>query len=465
MIFEKHYNGAMNTSVSLTSGSISKNILIFSLPLMFTNMLQVLFNMADVMVAGHFAGKLALAGVGSTSMLIFLFTGFLIGLGSGINVLSAFYLGARNQKMLDETVGTSFIFSLITGILFMITGIVFARPILILMKTRPELLDNAVLYFKLYMIALPASAIYNCGNGILTSGGDTRRPLIILSCAGVLNIGLNIFFVVFMKLSVAGVALGTVISQYLSAGLIVFVLCKGEKFCTLPESDGFMGNVRLNFRNLHLSRNVFLRLIKLGIPAGFQNAIFYVANIFIQVGVNHFDSAIIAGCAASHNAETITFDCMAAFYTAGASFTGQNYGAKKKNRILKSYLVSTGYAAIVSLIFGGIFLLFGRQFIGLFNGSRDVIEGGYIRLVIMALSMWISAPMDATTSASRGLGKTAVPSLIIILGSCIFRIIWIYTIFAHFMTVRSLFILFPVSWAITAFAEVLYFIRIYRRCQ
>lgn len=486
MICTKLYNVAMKNQIELTNGSLYRNILLFSIPLMITNLLQVLFNMADVIVAGRFAGKLALASVGSTSMLIFLFTGFLIGLGSGINVLSAFFLGSRNQKLLDETVQTSFWFSILWGCIFFASGFLLAKPVLILMQTRVELLENAVLYFRIYMFAVPAAAVYNFGSGILTSGGDTKRPLIILSCAGVLNVILNLIFVIVLKLSVAGVALATVISQYVSAVLVISVLKKGIVFqkngdkipdrkTRFSENAGtdenfsgeqteFSGKIRLNPAQFYLSRNIFFKLMKLGIPAGFQNAVFYVANIFIQTGVNHFDAAVVAGCAASHNAESITFDCMAAFYTAGASFVGQNFGAQKKDRILKSYLISTGYAAAVSLIFGGLFLAFGREFIGLFNSNAEVIEGGYTRLVIMALSMWISAPMDATTSASRGLGKTAVPSVIIILGSCVFRIFWIYTIFKHFMTIKSLFLLFPISWGITAIAEVIYFIKIYRKC-
>ena len=309
----------------LTTGPLFKGILFYSIPLIFSNLLQVLFNIADIAVVGRFAGSLALGSVGSTSQLLFLFTGLLMGLGGGVNVIVAFYIGSKSKKDLDQALHSSFIVSMIVGTILMIGGYLLARPVLSLIRTKPELLDGAVIYFKIYMLGMPGVALYNYGNAVLSAAGDTKRPLYYLTFAGIINIILNLFFVIVCQLSYAGVALASVISQYVSATLVMIPLIRG---CDL-------GDIKFNFSHLQLHREKTIRILKVGIPSGMQNAIFAVANTFIQVGVNSFDATMVAGTAAGANLDNIIYSAMNAFYIACATFIGQNYGAGNKSRILR----------------------------------------------------------------------------------------------------------------------------------
>lgn len=435
----------------LTEGSLFKGIFFYSAPLILTNLLQVLFNIADVAVVGRFAGSLPLGSVGSTSQLLFFFTGLLMGLGGGINVIVAFYIGAKSKKDITESIHTAFIISLIAGFILMIVGFFFARPILTLIKTKSELLDGAVTYFSIYMLSMPGVAIYNYGNAVLGASGDTKRPLYFLTISGIVNVILNLFFVIVCDMDCAGVALSTVISQYISAILVMISLFVG------------IGDVKFSLKSLRLSGEKSRRILKIGIPAGLQNSIFAFANTVIQVGVNSFDAVMVAGTSASSNLDNIIYNIMGAFYTANATFIGQNYGAKKKKRILQSTIISNGYALFFGIVISILLYIFGRQAIGLFTTDSAVIEAGLLRLNIMVFSYPVASFMDNTIAANRGLGKTVVPSIIVLIGSCLFRIVWVYTIFAWFKTIPSLFLLYIFSWALTAIAEMIYFVKEYRK--
>ena len=435
----------------LTTGPLGKKILLFSLPLMISNLLQVLFNMADVAVVGQFAGSLALGSVGSTSNLVALFTGFLIGLSGGINVLTALRFGAKDRRGIIETVHSAAILSLLTGIFLTVTGVGFSRSIMTLLNTKPELIDGAVLYFRIYLLGMPAMALYNFGNAVFSAVGNTKKPLMYLSNSGVLNVILNLFFVVVCNMSVAGVALASVLSQYLSAVLIVSALFRSKEVFGLRMSE------------LRLDKSSALQIAGIGFPAGIQNVIFQVANLFVQVGVNTFDATMVAGNSAAANADNIVFDIMTAFYTACASFMGQNYGAGKKKRLLRSYFISLAYAFGTALIVGWLLVAFGHQFLSLFTKDPAVVEAGMKRLTIMGSAYCLSAFMDCSIAASRALGKSLAPTVIVIMGSCVFRVIWIYTIFAHFQTIPSLYMLYVFSWTITSIAEIIYFAKIYKK--
>lgn len=435
----------------MTEGSLGKNILLFSIPLMISNLLQVLFNMADIAVVGQFAGSAALGSVGSTATLVTMFTDFLIGLSGGINVLTALYLGAGNKKATTETVHTSLLLSIIIGILLMLLGIGSSREILQILQTKPELLDGAVLYIRIYFLGIPALAVYNFGNAVFSAGGETKRPLYYLSFAGIVNVLLNLFFVIVCKMSVAGVAWASVIAQYISAIWIVRALFKSRETYALRSSS------------LHIHREKVKDILRIGVPAGVQNAIFQVANLFIQVGVNSFSATMVAGNSAAANADAVVYGVMMSFYTACGTFMGHNYGAGKKERIRKSYLVSLGYSFGVGMLLGILLVIFGKPFLGLFTSDPAVVEAGMHRLVIMGFSYGFSAFMDCTIAASRALGKSLAPTVIVLLGSCAFRIVWVYTVFAHFRTIPSLYLLYIFSWGITAAAEILYFVRIYKR--
>ena len=397
-----------SSTKTLTEGPLAKQIFLVSLPLALSNLLQVLFNMSDVAVVGRFAGSTALGAVGSTSILVTLFTGFLIGLSNGINVLVARFYGARHARDVEKTVHSAAIVSLIAGVVLLAIGLLGSPFMLRLLNTKDDLLPGAILYLRVYFLGMPALALYNFGNAVFSAIGDTKKPLLYLSIAGALNIALNLFFVIVCQLSVMGVALASAISQCVSAGLILRALTKVQ--------DCY----RLDRKKLHLDAATTKSILGLGVPAGFQNAIFAIANLFIQAGVNSFDSLMVKGNSAAANADAMIYDCMAAFYMACASF------------------------------------------LALFTTESAVIDAGMKRVGVMGFAYCISAFMDCTIAASRGLGKTVVPTIIVILGSCVFRVIWVYTIFAHFHTIPSLYALYPCSWALTALAEIAYFAHCYK---
>ena len=298
---------------TLTEGPLAKQILLVSLPLALSNLLQVLFNMSDVAVVGRFAGSTALGAVGSTSIFVTLFTGFLIGLSNGINVLVARFYGARHPNDVHKTVHSALIVSIIAGVVLLLVGLLGSPALLRLLNTKEDLLPGAILYLRVYFLGMPALALFNFGNAIFSAIGETKKPLIYLSTAGVLNILLNLFFVIVCQLNVVGVALASAISQCVSAALILHALTKVEDCYAL------------DFKAVKLDPAMTKSILALGLPAGFQNAIFAIANLFIQAGVNSFDSLMVKGNSAAANADGMIYDAMAAFYMACASFMSQNY--------------------------------------------------------------------------------------------------------------------------------------------
>ena len=436
--------------ISLTEGPLLPSIVNFSIPLMLSNVLQVLFNMSDIAVVGRFAGPAALGAVGSTTILVSLFTGFLIGMGSGVNVTTARYLGAERHRDVSETVHTAAILLLITGTALLLLGFTFTPALLRLLGTKEVLLNGAIRYLRIYMLGMPAMAVFNFGNGVLSASGDTRRPLTFLAIAGVLNVLLNLLFVIIFRMAEAGVALASALSQYVSAALVVLSLVQRH------ESIGLHRN------QLRITPEKSRQILSISIPSGCQNAIFAIANLFIQAGVNTFDAVMVEGNAAAANADALVYDVMAAVYTACSSFMSQNYGARKRERVLKSYLMCLGLSFGIAAVMSGVLVLFGRQFLSLFTKDVEVAEAGLIRLRVMGYSYAFSALMDCTIAASRGLGKSFVPTIIVIMGSCVFRVVWVYTVFAHFHTILSLYLLYIFSWTITGVAELVYFIWCYR---
>lgn len=433
-----------------TSGNLWTQIIRFSLPLVFSNLLQVLFNMADVAVVGQFAGSNALGSVGSTTILVTLFTTALIGVAGGINVLVAQSLGAGRSNDTKELVHNAAILSALIGILMLLIGQFFGKPILELLNTKPELLDGAVLYVKIYFLGMPALMLYNFGNAVLSAAGDTKRPLKYLSIAGVVNVILNLVLVIGFHLDVAGVAIASIISQYISAVLVLRAL--------LASKESFA----LRMQDLRLQKDRIRALLALGLPGGAQNAIFQVANLFVQRSVNRFSATMVSGNSAAANADGLVYETMAAIYTACACFIGQNYGAGKKDRILKSYFICLIYSFGIGAVIGLGILACGRGFLGIFSNDPAVIDAGMYRLLVMGFSYPVSAFMDNSIAASRGLGKSMAPTIIVIMGSCVFRLVWIYTIFEYFETITSLYLLYIFSWTITAIVETWYFRKAYK---
>lgn len=368
-------------------------------------------------------------------------------------MLVARYYGAGRAKDVKKTVGSSLIISLIAGVILLLVGLFGSPALLKTINTKPDLLPGAVMYLRVYFLGMPALALYNYGNAVFSAIGDTKKPLIFLAIAGVLNVILNLFFVIVCHLSVVGVALASAISQCVSAGLILHALTKVQ--------DSYA----LHLREVKFDRTIGQRVLMLGVPAGLQNAVFAFANLFIQAGVNSFDSLMVKGNSAAANADNLIYDAMAAFYMACASFMSQNYGAGKVDRVKKSFYISLAYSFAIGLVLGGSLLLFGREFLALFTTEPAVIDAGMYRIGVMGLAYCISAFMDCTIAACRGLGETVVPTILVVLGSCVFRVIWVYTIFAYFHTIPSLYLLYPFSWGLTAIAEIIYFVRIYKKAM
>ena len=451
----KHFSNVRSAhgDIRMTEGSLWRNMFLFSVPLMLSQLLQVLFNMADVAVVGKFSSAEALGAVGSTAILVTLFTGFLIGMGSAVNVRVARHLGAQDKEGASASIRTSFVICLATGCIIMVLCLLSAQFMLELLGTKEDLIEGAVLYFRIYAFGMPALGIFNFGNGVLSANGDTRRPLAYLMIAGILNVLFNLFFVIVCGMAEDGVALASIITQYISAALILVHMARQQDDCTFHIRDLKKG----------LDRDEKNHILGLGIPAGLQNAIFAIANLFIQGAVNSFDSVMVEGNSAAANADAIIYNVMAAFYTACSTFMGQNLGAKKRDRMLKSYFIGVAYSFLAGAILGGALFLFGKEFLSMFTNDAAVVEAGLLRTRIMCFSYAVSSFMDCTIAACRGIGKSLAPTVIVIIGSCIFRVVWIYTVFAYFHTIPALYLLYIFSWTITAIAEIICFAVNYKK--
>ncbi len=434
----------------MTQGKLHGKIVRFALPLVATNFLQLFFNMADLAVAGQFAGPLALGAVGSTTISIWLLTGLFLGISSGVNVVVARALGEGNHDHVTKSVHTSFLVCSIAGLLICALGLLCANPLLRLLGTKPELLRDADLYLKICSAGFPALALYNFGNATLSAAGDTKTPLVFLTISGVINVILNLIFVIFFRLGVVGVALATTISQYLSACLIVRLLVRTPGILNLRRSE------------LKIDRMFAKRILGIGIPTALQNSIFNGTSLFLQAGLNTFDAITVAGSTAAGNADNIIYNVMTAFYTACSSFVSQNFGAKKPDRILRSYFICLAYTVGLALAIGAAFLLFGEYFIAIFNADPRVLSAGMERLNVMAWSFGIASVMDCTMFAVRGLGKSLIPTIMMILGVGAFRVVWMLFVFPQFGTLAALYTLYPVSWGITAVLQLIYFTVVYK---
>lgn len=439
------------TTKDLTKGILWKQILLFSFPLMISNLLQVLFNMADIAVVGRFAGSIPLGAVGSTTNIVVMLTGFLVGMGGGVNALVARFFGAEDKESLFDTVHTAFTVCLLTGLAIMSIGLISSRPMLELLNTKPELMEKALLYLRIYVLGMPALALFNFGNAVFSAVGNTKKPLFYLFSAGVINVILNIFFVIAFGMDVDGVALASIISQYISAFLVLRALAKSKE------------SISLCFSKIRLCKDKAISIVAIGIPSGLQMAAFQVANLFIQTSINSFSAITVAGNSAAGNADSICYNILASFYTACSSFIGQNYGAGNKERIKKIYRLCITFAFCIGAVIGFTILLSGPHFIGLFNKEPEVIVAGMKRLSVIMPAVAFSSLADTSMSASRGLGKCTIPTIILLLGTCAFRIVWVLTVFAYFGTIESLYLLYFFSWTITGIFQIIYFKHIFKK--
>lgn len=429
--------------IDMCSGAILPKLLQFALPLMFSSILQLLFNAADIIVVGRWAGDNSLAAVGSNASVIGLLTNLFIGLSVGANILAARFYGAREEENLRQTVHTAILLSLLGGLFLAAVGIFGAHTILIWMQSPPEVLDLATLYLRIYFLGMPAMLFYNFGAALLRAVGDTRRPLYYLSFAGVINVVLNLFFVVVCQLDVAGVAIATVVSQCVSALLVLRCLTKAG------------GAVCLDLRRLRIHPIRLRQIMKVGIPAGIQGILFSLSNVVIQSSVNSFGEIVMAGNAAANNIETFIYASVNAFYQANISFTSQNLGAGRFDRIRPIMVRALGCAVAVGGALGGLALLLGPQLLGIYSDSPAVIAAGMERIRIVCTLYAICGLMDVIVGSVRGIGFAVTPMLISLIGACGLRILWISTLFQipAFHTVQTIYLSYPVSWIVTFLAQ------------
>lgn len=437
--------------IDMINGPILGKLFLFALPLIFSSILQLLFNAADVIVVGRYAGQEALAAVGSTGALINLLTNVFMGLSVGANVLFAHYIGSRKEKEASEVLHTSILLSLASGMILTVIGILFTHPLLVLMSTPDDVIELSSLYLKIYFCGMPAMLVYNFGAALLRAVGDTRRPLIFLAISGVLNVILNLFFVIVLNMSVAGVALATILSQILSAILLLICMMKETGVCHLDLKS-------LRFHPKHTKK-----IISIGLPAGLQGVIFSLSNVLIQSSINTFGSVAMAGNSAAANIEGFVYVSMNAFHQTAISFVSQNYGAQKFKRIHKILVECLICVTVVGLLLGNLAYLFGPKLISIYNSDSEVIAYGLIRMKYICIVYFTCGFMDVMVGAIRGLGYSILPTIVSLIGACLFRIIWILTIFAKFHTLESLFISYPISWVLTITAHVICYIFITRK--
>ncbi len=439
--------------IDMCNGPLLSKILIFSIPLMLSGIFQLLFNAADIIVVGHYSGSHALAAVGSTSSLISLLVNVFIGLSIGSNVLIAHFYGAHQDQEVSDTLHTSILLSVLCGVILLIIGILLARPLLFLMGTPEDVLPDATLYMKIYFLGMPAMLLYNFGSAILRAIGDTKRPLYFLLLAGVVNVLLNLYFVISLNMGVAGVALATVISQCISALLIVVCLMYNP------------GSCRLVFSKLRLHPNKLKRIAQIGLPAGLQGAVFSVSNVLIQSSINSFGSIAMAGNTATTNLEGFIYTSMNAFQQTALSFTSQNLGGKKIARIGKVLVLCLICVTTVGAVMSLGSLLIGKELLSVYSSDPEVIQYGLLRMNIIFTTYYLCGIMDTIVGSIRGMGYSVMPMFVSLLGACGLRILWIFTIFKWYQTLPSLYISYPISWGLTAFVHLICFIWCYKKLK
>ncbi|MBQ8280744.1 MAG: MATE family efflux transporter [Roseburia sp.] len=442
-------------TMDLCEGSILKKMLLFALPLITSSILQLFFNAADVIVVGQFAGDNALAAVGSNGSIINLLVNVFMGLSVGANVLVARFFAAKQEQELRKTVHTAITVSVVCGVFLAIVGFCAAKQLLIWMQSPPEVIDLAALYLRIYFLGMPANMAYNFGAAILRGVGDTKRPLYYLTFAGVINVILNLIFVILFHMDVAGVALATVISQCVSAVLVLRCLSK--------ES----GAIRLEKQYLGIDKDILLRILQIGLPAGVQGSLFSLSNVVIQSSVNSFGAIVVAGNSAAQNVEGFVYVAMNAFSQAIVAFVSQNLGAGKYERINKVVIVTLLCVLSVGLVLGNGMYFMSEPLLHLYSDSEVVIAAGVKRLSIICTTYALCGMMDTMVGALRGLGYSVMPMVVSLLGACVFRMAWIFVFFQmeQFHTIDTVYFAYPISWTLTFSVHVLCFIFVRNKCK
>lgn len=437
----------------VTQGPLLKKTLLYTIPIILTSILQLLFNAADLIVVGS-VSETYVAAVGATGSITNLVVNLFIGLGSGISVVTAQSIGARDYKATQSTVHTAIPLAILGGAFLTAVGIFIATPMLKAMGTPDDVIGYSALYMKLYFCGMIPNLIYNFGAAILRATGDTKGPLYYLTIAGIINVVLNLIFVKVFDMTVDGVAIATVISQSVSAVLVLNALIKRVDAC------------RLDLKSLRIDKNALGQILKIGVPAGLQSSLYSIANVMIQTAINSFGSAAMAGNAAAGNAEGFGYVAINSFYHTALNFTGQNIGAKKYDRIKKVYAINLacvlGAGAIVAFLYG----MFGKNFIALYNVTDSVgVSFGMTRLMFVAMPYFLCGIVDVTTGVVRGMGSSILPMLNSVIGICGVRLLWVFTVFKALHTPEILFVAYPISWGVTFVSGFIICLIVYRRTK
>lgn len=433
-------------AVDMLHGPMLLKILLFALPLALSSILQLLFNAADTIVVGRFAGSQALAAVGSNGALINLIVNAFMGLSIGANVIVARYRGQGKEEKINKAVHTSIFVSLLSGIFLAFIGFFLAPKLLLLMSTPEDVIDLSSLYLKIYFMGMPFLMLYNFGAAILRSIGDTKRPLYYLTLSGIVNVVLNLVFVIVFKMSVAGVAIATVISQMISSFLVIKSLCHEE------------GALKLELKKLAIDKECLIDIVKVGLPAGLQGCVFSLSNVVIQSSINTFGSIVVAGNSAAANVEGFIYVTMNSFHQSAVTFSSQNFGAKQYKRCDRALGISIACAAIFGTSLGLIFILFGKQLLSLYTNDPLVIEAGLVRMDYLFKFQAINGAMDVMVGGLRAIGYSVLPTIVSLTGVCAFRLVWIATIFKANPTINMLYLVYPVSWSITTSAHIISYV-------
>ena len=427
--------------IDMLNGSLWDKILIYALPLAATGILQQLFNAADIAVVGRFTGtqgKAAMAAVGANSPIIGLIVNAFIGISLGTNVVIANDIGRNDKKTVGKAVHTSILTAIILGIFVTVIGEVFAVNILSSQNVPEDVLPMAVLYFRVYMSGVPVIMLYNFESAIFRGAGNTKTPLIALMLSGVLNVILNLIFVIGLHMTVNGVALATVISNAVSSAILLFSLLRNN------------GALRIKRENLQIDKEVLKRILRIGIPAGIQAAVFSFANIIIQSAINSLGTVVMAASSAAFNIEIFAYDVLNSFSQACTIFVGQNYGAGQFKRCKKTFVISYMEGIIATALSIALILFFGHQILAIFNSDAEVIKTGYLRLVIIFMSYFFTLSYEVMSGYMRGFGISVAPAILTIIGICGVRITWIYTAFPKNRTFQNIMTAYPISLSTTA---------------
>ncbi|WP_294652980.1 MATE family efflux transporter [uncultured Ruminococcus sp.] len=434
--------------MDMCSGPILRKMLMFALPLMLSSILQLLFNAADIVVVGKFAGDNSLAAVGSNTALINLLTNLFIGLSIGANVVAARHYGAKAWDDLRRTVHTAMLLSMLSGALLLVLGVIGAEQMLIWMQTPEEVLPLATVYLRIYFLGMISTMVYNFGSALLRAVGDTKRPLYFLLCAGIINVILNLLFVIGFQMDVMGVAIATVISETVSALLVLRCLVK-EK-----------GGIHLELRAMRIDRKKMLQILRIGLPAGFQGVVFALSNVVIQSSVNIFGNIVVAGNSAAANLEGFVYMAMNAFYQTTLSFVSQNYGAGKQKRINRIVLLGEACVIVTGTLLGNTVVFFGNELLQIYSNNPEVIAAGMVRLHYISMIYALCGIMDVMVGVLRGIGYSIMPMIVSIVGVCVLRLIWLATVFQipEFHKIETVYLSYPVTWILTSLVYIVFFV-------